>query len=388
MNALVDEALASNLGLEEAIERLRAARALHGTADARFRPQLDARTDNFTNPDTRSSSFVAGFDATWELDLFGRGEATRHVARGALDGAASDLRAAQVSLVAEVARTWLSLRAAQEQAEWLTRIRDIRARQYGMLTTRRRLRLANEGDVQRAGAALALAEAALVEPRDEIDTSAQQLAVLLGQPEPDPAWFQAAPMPTLGNWHLDAAPADLLRSRPEILHAQADVLHAAGEAGLARANRYPSLAIGGSLYWSGGSAIPALGPLVDIPLFDWGMRAAAADAKAHELKASVLAYRAAVLHGVAEVETALGRLSRETDYEQRMAESAAATDAAHAIVVRRVALKLAGPMEQAESSLAHDQAALALVQARASRGLGFVALFKAFGGAPLPTETD
>jgi outer membrane protein TolC len=375
------------------VEHLRAARALHRTAHAQFLPQLRAKTEDVPDPDASASFFVAGFDALWELNLFGRGTAARRVARGDLDAAASDLRGARVSLVAEVTRDWLDLRAAQQQAHCLQRIRDARRQQYVMLQTRQRLRLAGVQDVDRARAVLAQADAALVEPLDAVDASAQQLATLLGKAEPDPAWLKAAPMPSLGAWRLQSAPADLLRSRPEILHALAEVLRAAGDAGLARANRYPNVALGGSLIWSTSlqahrptddNVVASLGPVIDIPLFDWGMRAAQAHAKENELKASVLAYRQAVLEGVAEVETALGRLHRQAEYERHCAEAAAALDHADGIVARRAALKLAGPMDQAESAIARDQAALALVQARASRGLAFVALYKALGGAPLP----
>lgn len=393
LDALVDRALSRNLDVAQAVERLRAARGLHRKVGARYLPQLHAKTEDAFDPDASASFFLAGFDALWELDLFGRGTAEKRMARGDLDAAAADLRGARVSLVAEVARDWLDLRAAQQQVQWLERIRDARRRQRDIAQARQRLRLAGVVDVEQASAALAQAEAALAEPRQAVDASAQQLAVLLGQAEPDPAWFAAGPMPSLGAWHIDSAPADLLRSRPEILHAEADVLRAAGEAGLARANRYPSLAIGGSLMWSTSlqahrptddNAIVSLGPLIDIPLFDWGMRKAQAHAKEHELRASVLAYRQSVLQGVAEVETALGQLSQQADYESRCADALDALAKADTAVGRRVSLRLAGPADRADSTIARDQAALALAQARASRGLAFVALFKALGGAPLP----
>jgi NodT family efflux transporter outer membrane factor (OMF) lipoprotein len=393
LDGLVDKALARNLDVAQAVERLRAARDLHRKVGARYLPQLEARTEDAFDPDASASFFLAGFDALWELNFFGRGTAEKRMTRGDLTAAAADLRGARVSLVAEVARDWLDLRAAQQQVLWLERIRDARRGQWNIAQTRQRLRLAGTLDVEQARAALAQAEAALAEPRQAVDASAQRLAILLGQAEPDPAWFQTGPMPSLGAWRLQSAPADLLRSRPEILRAEAEVLHAAGEAGLARANQYPSLAIGGSLMWSTSlqahrptddNAILSVGPLIHIPLFDWGMRKAQAHAKEHELRASVLAYRQSVLQGVAEVETALGQLERQADYESRCADAMAALEKADAAVERRVALKLAGPADRADSAIARDQAALALAQARASRGLAFVALFKALGGAPLP----
>jgi len=325
--------------------------------------------------------------------VFGRGTAGRRVAQGDLDAATADLQGARVSLVAEVVRDWLDLRAAQQQLQGLQQVRDARQRQVDLLQVRQRLRLADAEAVQRATAALAQADAAMLEPRNAVDADAQRLAVLLGTTESDPAWARPGALPTLGAWNLPSAPADLLRSRPEIQRAEADVLRAAGAAGIAHADRYPSLAIGGSLTWSatlqshrntGDNPVAAIGPLIDIPLFDWGMRAAQEDAKRHELEASVLAYRQSVLEGVADVETALGRLQRQAEYERQCADAAAALERADTVVARRAALRLAGPDDQIESAIAHDEAALALVQARAGRDLAFVSLFKALGGAPLP----
>lgn len=393
LDALVDRALANNLDVAQAVEHLRAARAIHRSDDRRFLPQLHAKTEDAIDPDASASFFVAGFDALWELNLFGRGTAVQRRAQGELGEAAADLRAARVSLVAEVVRSWLELRAAQQQEQWLAQIRDTHRLQLDRAQVRQRLHLAGTVEVEQAVAALDQAELALTEPRETVNASAQRLAVLLAQAEPDPRWLDPGPLPSLGRWRLAATPADLLRSRPEILRAQAAVLRAAGDAGIARADRYPNIAIGGSLVWStnltthrrtNDNALVSIGPVIDIPLFDWGMRAAQAHASDHELRASVLAYRQAVLQGAAEVETALAQLQRRDEDEHHCAAALAALTQVEGVMRKRVALHLASPAEQADSRIARDQAAMALDEARTRRSLAFVALFKALGGAPLP----
>jgi outer membrane protein TolC len=260
-----------------------------------------------------------------------------------------------------------------------------------LLRTRAQLQLASTQTVDEAEAALAQAEAALAEPRAATDALAQQLAVLLGRNEPDPAWLATAPLPALGGQSLTQAPADLLRNRPDIARAAADVLAAAGDAGVARADLYPRI-IGGSLVWStnltthrrtrDNAALRR--PMIDIPLFDWGAREAELHARKHELKASVYAYRQAVLQGVAEVETALGQLQQQHEREQQSAQAhAALARAAHAAGVR-VNLHLASPADQLDSELALAQSSLALTDATVARDLAFVSLYKALGGAPLP----
>jgi multidrug efflux system outer membrane protein len=399
LDALVDRALADNLDVAEAVERLRAVRAIHRTAQTRYLPTLRARTNDVVEPSANASYQLFGFDASWEIGLFGRAEGSRREASGALDAGIADLRIAQVSLVAEVVREWIQLRTAQQQEQWLLQITQARRQALKLLQVRQHLQLVASSAVDQAQVALAQSGAALAEPRLDITASAQQLALLLGQTQPDPAWLQPGPPPTLGAYAISSAPADLIRTRPEIARAEADVLQAAGAQALANAEQYPSVGLGGSIDWSVDidndnkrsttpNSIVSFGPELNIPLFDWGIRLAAKHAKDHELKASVLAYRKAVLQGAADVETALGALQQQTLREQ---QSAAARDALRRLdgtVQQRVQLRLDSPLDRVESQIALTQADAQLAQARAERSVAYVALFKALGGAPLPTAAQ
>lgn len=399
LDALVDRALADNLDVAQAVERLRAARALQRSAGGQYLPSLRISTNDVVDPSARASYLLAGFDASWELGLFGRSEGTRREAQGALDASFADLRAARVSLVAEVVREWVELRTAQQQEQLLTGISQARQRAWDLLKIRQGLQLVPSTAVDQAQASFEQSKAALAAPRQSIDASAQRLAVLLGQNHPDPAWLQAAPPPELGQWQLASTPADLLRTRPEIARAQADVLQAAGALALAHADLFPSIGIGGSIDWSTDidnnhkksstpNAIESFGPEINIPLFDWGIRQAALQAKDHELKASVLAYRQAVLQGVAEVETALGNLQQQQQREQHSTLAWQALQRADRAMHTRVDLHLGSPSDRSDSQIAAAQAAIELADARAGHNLAYVALFKALGGAPLPPVDD
>jgi multidrug efflux system outer membrane protein len=398
LNALVDRAATGNLDIAQAVERMHAARTLAGHADDRYLPYLRARTDDLIDPDASASFFVAGLDATWEFGLFGKSTGAKRATRGQLDSADADIRAAQVSVVAEVVRNWIELRTAQQREQLQLQIRDARRQSLELTQVREQLHLAAPQSQALAQVQLAQAEAALAEPRAAIDASAQQLAVLLGQNEPDASWLQPGPQPELGNWQLPGAPAELLRTRPEIARAEADVLRTAGELGLARAEMYPNIGFGASMLWSTDilshrrhsttTGIASIGPVLDIPLFDWGMRAANAHAKRHELKAVVMAYQQSVLQGVAEVETALGNLEQQ---RLRQEQSGIAWDALQRIdssVQSRVQLGLASKLERQEALISAHQAAIELADARASRDLAYVALYKALGGAPMPKDTS
>lgn len=397
LEGLINCALRDNLNVAQAAERLRAARILAPHARDNSLPNLHVRTENVVNPDTNASYFMAGFDASWELPLFGSWQSQERMARARVKGANAALRGVQVSLVAEVVRHWVELRSAQRQAQLLEEVRQAQERRLRLVQTRLNLNLAGPAETERARAAIARTEAALSEPQHVLLASAQQLAVLLGHTEPDDAWLRPGKQPRLGEWRLTAAPADLLRTRPGIAGAEAEVLRAAAELGMSRAEMYPHIGIGSSLQWSlsfAGSrrarnrgAIFSVGPLLDIPLFDWGQRVAAAHAEDHELRAAVFAYRQAVLQGVAEVEVAMGDLEQLRGREQALRQAAEISRNNLAAARKRLELGLGSELDVQDCLIENCRAKLRLVEAIAARDLAYVALYKALGGAPMPAPS-
>ncbi len=398
LSGLVEQALSANLEVAQALERLRAERALYARRQAPNRPSLRIHTDDPIDPDATASYFVVGFDATWELALFGRGEATDRIAAGKLREAAATLREARVSLVAEIVREWIRLRAAQRRTQLLGQTLAARRRQAALVQTRVRLRLDGPEALARARASVAETQDELSGPAADADAAAQRLALLLGRSEPDPAWLKPAPLPQLGAGGPLEAPVNLLRSRPEIARAEAGVVQAAGDLGIARADLYPRIGLGTSLLWSTDVAtirhrsstnqIGTLGPLIDIPLFDWGMRKAREDARAHQLKAAAMAYREAVLGGVAEVETALGNLQQQRRRENAGVRACRAWETAAGAVRKRRRLGLASDLDAADVDISRARADLNLTAARADRDVAYVALYKALGGAAPPPAGD
>ena len=98
----------------------------------------------------------------------------------------------------------------------------------------------------------------------------------------------------------------------------------------------------------------------------------------------MLAYRQAVLEGVAETETALGNLQRQRERELLEERALAAAERSSLATARRVDLKLASPMDQQTAAIDESEAQLELLRVRVARGTAYVALFKALGGAPRP----
>ncbi|HJU26799.1 MAG TPA: TolC family protein, partial [Rhodanobacteraceae bacterium] len=251
--------------------------------------------------------------------------------------------------------------------------------------------------VEQGSAAAAEAEAQLGDPRAEIAQHAQALALLLGKSEPDPGWLAPAPPPKLDAGNVAPLPVDLLRTRPEIRYAETQVLKAAGELGIAKADLYPHLALGSSLTFAalvkGQTQLGdvndtfAIGPIIDIPLFDWGERRAVRDARDAQLQAALLAYRQAVLKGAAEVETDLAVLHASETRLQGADAAAAASRRALDLGEKLQRLGQADELQLVDARVASADAELRREQARLAHGLAYVALYKALGGAPLPAAT-
>ena len=395
LDQLVRQALQENLTLAQVGYRVHAARELAWRSQASFLPNLSVHTVSIPNPTGTASYFQAGPDVSWEIGLFGLSYNTNEVAQGDVGLAEADSQAARVSLVAEVARIYVVMRSAQLR---LTLSNDIVVRlQRILLLTRTRLdqKLATPAELHRAEAALSQAQSALSEPQSAITQARHQLAVLLAQTEPDATLAIVTVPPTLRDLRVDQTPADLLRTRPEIKRAEQAVLKSAGERGLAWADLFPKLTLHGMMTYSfqqSGKRLPdvdgvfSLGPSIDIPLFDWGQRRAVLHAREDELAASLLAYRQAIVEGIAETEVALAQveLLRQRVVQEHI--TVAALEQGDVGMQASVRLGLADGIALADFSVVLLKAKLQLAQGQEAHCLAFITLYKALGGAPLPEQ--
>ena len=390
LDALVMRALRENLDLRAAGERLAAARALAPTTTAKYLPQLSLYTNEQPTPGSTASYFELGFDAVWQLGVFGRAESEHRVIAGNTGLAAADLAAARVVLVSEVVRNYLALRAAQAQAALDADLVATAQRRVALTRVRIKQDLAAPETGDAAAAALDSARAEASAAPAAIVVARQQLAVLLGEAEPDAALNATAALPAPPAATAVLPPADLLRTRPDIQRAEAAVLRAAGELGIARADLYPRLALGWTMTASARTAggeigrlrgIPSFGPIINMPLFDWGLRQARVRANDHALRAAVLSYRQTVLTAVGETEQALAQLAAARERATQSAAAAAALAHAAQAATTRERLGLADGLQGDSARTAALRAALVASQAREAEGVAWVALYKAQGGA-------
>jgi outer membrane protein TolC len=222
-----------------------------------------------------------------------------------------------------------------------------------------------------------------------IRAALQQLAILRGRSQPDPALSEPAALPTPPTASLRVVPADLLRLRPGIVRAEQDVVAHAGALGIAIADLYPRFALVGSIgavgsiggAMSGPTGIVSGGPSITIPLLDWGARMDQAEARNAALSASILRYRQAVLTGVAAVETALAQVVAARD--QVAAARREVASAEHALQDAKLVYGrgLTSLSERLDAERAGLEARLALLAGVQSEAVAAITLYQAIGGA-------
>lgn len=393
LNALVDEALAQNLDVAQAVLRLRQQRLLADTAGSAFLPAVAAGARTLQDIAAVDTYFHASIDVSWDLGLFGDAEAARRSGSASVLDAAAQLHAARVALVADVVHRYLDIRLAQIQRNLAQKQLQQAQRQLQLLEIRRDQRLTDTQTLEQQQLQLRTQESQLALLNESQKRTAHALAALLGRDRPELQWLQPkadAALPTLQA--IEVLPADLLRKRPDIQSAEAAVEQAAAEVGVARAALYPRLMLTGSLLYSfnitrnhrsTSDSIPMLGPQIDIPLFDWSRRRAVADGKELALQSSIKAYRQAVLIGIAEAEGSLAAVAAQQQRQQSLLAAQKIHQSRDKAQAVRQQLGLSSELAGAENARASLQLQSEMATAKAAEALAYVALYKAVGAAPL-----
>ena len=405
LDRLVARARANNPDLRQAVARVAQARALRDAAAGGRYPTVDAgaavtrrrQSENGPLPIGRipglerdQTIFETGFDAAWEVDLFGRNRRALEAADARLGETVAQRDGARMTVTAEVVRAWLTLRGLQRERE--VRAAALRLSAQTAAITRRQFEL---GEVAEARVVQAEAETASLRaelPLLDADIRAQSLAlgVLLGEP---PEAGLALPRPTPQQPPLTRLPvgerADLLRRRPDVRAAEWRLAAATAETGLAAAELFPRLSIGagGSFQsleaadlFTSGSQAWYLVPRVSWRIFDAGRIRARLRAGEAGAEAAALAYEAAVLAALLDAERALSRYHHDLLALEQQQIAVAGARRNPELAERRYEAGDVSLLElvDAERGLRHAETAEVRMQRLASTDL--VALFKALGG--------
>ena len=370
LDRLIDEALAGNLDVASARAKLREARASYRQAGAALWPSLtgsgsakragngaqtassSTTSDSATSSSTLTSAgspysiFQAGFDASWELDLFGANRRATEAAKYGLDAAGWNVRSTQLTLIGDVATYYVAARGYQAR---LALARDTAASQQETARLTHARFEAGAASALDAANAQGLAQTTLATIPALESAYAQavhSLSVLTGQPPDalDSRMAQATPIPVPRLPIPAGVPADVLLARPDVRLAERQYAQYTAKIGQAEAARYPSVSLTGSVATSGTqfgdlgrrSTIGwSIGPTLSLPLFNAGKLKAAVEVAEAQRDQYFVAYRLAVLNALKDVENASVALSRESARVEALRASAAsyreASTLAHAL---------------------------------------------------------
>lgn len=420
LDTLVETALESNRDLHVAEARVREARAARGLAAEDLRP-TGGVSGSYTvegtpemaaggtilalvpggagAPDRTQDLFSTGFDARWELDVFGGVRREIEAADADVAAAEENLHDVQVILTSEVARNYFELRGAQSRLE-ITK-QNIAAQKNTLSITTLRFEggLTSGLDARQAQAQLSLTQSQVPFLDFSIFSSIYRLAVLTGQ-MPQPLVDQlsvAAPLPAAPPVVPVGMPSDLLRRRPDIRRSERQLHAATARIGVAVADLFPKFAMAGRTGASftgldsinlGDAAFWSLGPSIQFPLFDRGrIRANIAVQNARQ-EAALATWEQSVLVAMEDAERALASYAKEQARRSSLEESVNASQEAVGLATDLYTEGLADFLNvlQAQGSLfaTQDQ----LVQSNQLVLQNLVVLYKAIGGGWDSSESD
>ena len=406
LTALVARSQQANTDALGAQAALRQARALRDAAAAGLQPTLSTSASaaaGSSGGHSTGNRFQAGLDAGWELDFFGERRSALASSEASASAAAASLGSLQVSIAAEVALSYITLRSAQARLAIATENLDSQLQTLQITEWRTQAGLLSALEVEQSRAAAAQTQAQLPALRTSIERTAHALAVLTGQPPTALAALvaQAAPVPRSADTLALDIPAQTLRQRPDVRAAQAQVLAAQARLSQAEAARYPNFRLGGSLVLNaitlsslGGSALAtSLVAGVNWPLWDGGAARAQVQAQLAALEQARASYRGTVLTALKEVEDALVALRGDLEREARLQQAADSAALAAELARQRFASGLVDFQTVLETQRSQLGTQDSLASARAEISADRVRLFKALGGgwrsddyaaAPLP----
>lgn len=405
LTSLVADALGRNYQLDSAAARLREARARRAAALGGYRPNLNAdgtarrrEASLNSNPvaaqfpgfERTTNYFEVGFDARWEIDLFGR---TRHAVAAAdaqVDATRAQLRATGVSIAAEVARTYLELRALQERRQLLEARLAAQEAVLAVVQTRVDAGSAAELDLRRAETRLGGLRGQLPGLRAQERARALALEVLTGRlPGELPRLRVSGDLPAPPTALPYALRGDTVARRPDVRAAERALAAAVAQEGVATAELYPRFSFMGGIGLSSleagdlteaASRFWSLGPSLHLPIFQGGRLRANRDAVHAAAEAAATRFQQTVLSAYAEVETALIAFREARLASEELARATLASARGLEIVQTQydqgvVALDILLEVESEHNSLRDEH-----VRARERALTQYVAIFKAIGG--------
>jgi NodT family efflux transporter outer membrane factor (OMF) lipoprotein len=410
LDRLVARAVEGNLDLKIAAARIREARAARGIAAAAGLPQVGvsgaysrAQRSDAVPPfksgagavspfgPREQNAFEVGFDAIWEIDVFGGVRRDKEAARAQVQAAEEGRREVLVTLLADVARSYMELRGTQAQLQILERTLGSETDTLGLARARFEAGLGTDLDVARAEGLLQATEAERPALQRLARQAVYRLGVLLGK-EPGALATEletpGAIPPTPPDVPL-TLPSELLSQRPDLRRAERELAAAAARVGVARADLFPRFSILGSFgrlsqdagdLGAGNSQFWRVIPAVRWPILSGGRIRANIRVQDARQEQALRQYEKAILTSLEEVENALAAHARERTRQESLRAAVASNRRALDLATERYTSGLESFLSVLDAQRAVYAAEDQLVQSERSAAISLVAVYKALGG--------
>jgi multidrug efflux system outer membrane protein len=404
LNSLVDNVMQGNLDLKIAGDRIAQARAIRGIVSTADKPEMDAeasaRRDSFSLnsifgpflPERRYNDYIAGFNARWELDLFGKTARSVEATEAGIDAAKENRRAVMVAMSAGVAKQYILVRQLQKQIKVANNNIQIQQDTLNVVEQRFKAGMVNELLLQQAKAQLEITRSAL--PR--LDTALQQaihrIGILTGQ-EPralEKQLIAVGDIPATKPMVPIGLPSELLTRRPDIRAAERNLAVATANIGVATADLFPRFSLtgtlgqestnSGSLLSGGESRFWSLASGFSWPVLDSGRIRANIKLQDAKQQQAMNIYTKTVLNALEDVENALVAYGNE---QQRLRLLEAGTEANHKSVelaTQRYQKGLVDFLNVLDTQRQLYQSEDALAVSRGRLALSLIALYESLGG--------
>lgn len=423
LTGLIDRALKDNPDMASAASRIRQARLGEIQARAQYKPVVNAdanatdvrfsKNAGFSQlarafgggggqggnsppagialPGDSIKTFAVGFDASWELDVFGGGRRGVEAALARTEAAEWNRRDAAVTLAAEVADAYFALRLDQQQIAVLDSEIERQGRALQIAANIAKVGLTPSIDVTRQNGNITATRARLEPLKADLDVRKHALGVLVGQPPEALIGELSGPLPDLVPTPAIPAglPSDLLRRRPDIRAAERNLAASTADIGVAVADLYPKFSLTGmaqlistglgSLFSGDSLQLTGTGQAI-FPLFDWGKRKATVSVRKEQREQAYQDYRLTVLQALRDVEDPLSKIDAERRRNALLRQALADADRTAAadqsrfqagLVAQDTVINTQVEVLRAKEDLAASDAQLRQLS---------VALFKAIGG--------
>lgn len=355
LEQVVDEALKNNADLAIAVARVDEARALIREAESGLLPTIDARgsgtrqqisTRTATVPPgapREFSSYRGTLNVSYELDLFGRVRAGARAAQAELEASEAAREGVRIALAAEVAKSYFTLRALDEQVALTRESIELRERALGLQRKRREAGIASEFEFRQLEAEAAALRTQLPPLERQRDAEEAALSVLLGR-TPKEVFEGSIARKTSSDERPGAPvvpsgmPSELLLRRPDLVEAERRLAAANARIAAARAEMFPSIALTAALggesaslsnLFSSGAGLWSLGLALTQPIFAGGRLEARTEAAEARERQAVAGYRRAIQAAFSETRAAISAQARAREsYEAESVRAAALTETA------------------------------------------------------------